>query len=109
LTVTAKHLEVKTTTDSKEEAESLARAIVEARLAACVQVLGPIWSIYWWNEKVEEAAEWVCTMKTPSDRFAALERFIKVNHSYETPEIIATPVTAGSTEYLDWLDKQTRD
>jgi periplasmic divalent cation tolerance protein len=107
LNVESKHLEVKTTTDSKHEAESLARAIVEARLAACVQVLGPIWSVYWWNNEVEEATEWVCTMKTSAQKFSELESFIKANHGYETPEIIATPVTSGSAEYLAWVERQT--
>jgi periplasmic divalent cation tolerance protein len=102
------HLEVKTTTDSKETAQNLARAIVEARLAACVQVLGPISSIYWWNDELEEATEWVCTMKTSAERFPDLERFIKENHSYDTPEIIATPITSGSADYLAWVDKETR-
>jgi periplasmic divalent cation tolerance protein len=101
-------LEVKTTTDSEDEAKSLAEAIVTARLAACVQVLGPIQSTYWWNGSVEKTVEWICIMKSTSDKFEALQRLIREEHGYGTPEIIATPVAAGSPEYLDWIEKETR-
>jgi periplasmic divalent cation tolerance protein len=101
------YLEVKTTTDSKDEARMLAEAIVAARLAACVQVLGPIQSTYWWNGSIEKTAEWLCIMKARSEKFEALERFIREKHSYDTPEIIATPIAAGSPEYLDWIEKET--
>ncbi|MEX2552460.1 MAG: divalent-cation tolerance protein CutA [Actinomycetota bacterium] len=101
------YLEVKTTTDSKDEAQTLAEAIVAARLAACVQVLGPIQSTYWWNGSIEKTAEWICIMKATSERFEALERFIREKHSYDTPEIIATPIAAGSAEYLEWIEKES--
>ena len=101
------YLEVKTTTDSKEEAEALARGVVEARLAACVQVAGPITSTYWWKGSVEQTQEWVCTMKTTSDKFEALQGLVKQLHSYETPEVIATAVSSGSSEYLEWVRRET--
>lgn len=101
------YLEVKTTTDSKDEARMLAEAIVAARLAACVQVLGPIQSTYWWNGSIEKTAEWLIIMKATSETFEALERFIREKHSYDIPEIIATPIAAGSPEYLEWIQKET--
>jgi periplasmic divalent cation tolerance protein len=101
------YLEVKTTTDSKDEARMLAEAIVTERLAACVQVLGPIQSTYWWNGSIEKTAEWLIIMKATSETFEALERFIREKHSYDIPEIIATPIAAGSPEYLEWIQKET--
>jgi periplasmic divalent cation tolerance protein len=101
------YLEVKTTTDSEDRAQALAEAIVAARLAACVQVVGPIQSTYWWNGSIEHAAEWMCIMKSTLAKFEALAGFIRENHSYETPEIIATAISAGSPEYLDWIEKET--
>lgn len=102
-----RYLEVKTTVDSKEEAQRLGEAIVTARLAACVQVGGPIESTYWWNGSLEHSAEWLCTMKTTEAGFHALAELIKREHSYENPEIVATPISAGSPEYLAWIKEET--
>lgn len=101
------YLEVKTTVGSREEAQKLGEAIVNARLAACVQVGGPIQSTYWWNGSLEHSSEWLCTMKTTEAAFEALAELIKSLHSYKTPEIVATPIAAGSREYLDWISKET--
>ncbi|MEX0789918.1 MAG: divalent-cation tolerance protein CutA [Actinomycetota bacterium] len=99
-------LQVTTTTESHDGAQDLARAIVEARLAACVQVMA-IQSTYWWNNEIEIGQEWMCLMKTTAARYAALEAFIKQNHPYETPEIVATEITIGSDEYLNWIGSET--
>ncbi|MEX2586888.1 MAG: divalent-cation tolerance protein CutA [Actinomycetota bacterium] len=99
-------LQVTTTIDSPEEASALARAVVEARLAACAQVSGPIDSTYWWEGELDTDREWVCSMKTTEKLFEALARFVTENHSYETPEIIATPITANR-EYLEWITAET--
>jgi len=101
-------LQVVTTVGSREEADRLAGALVGERLAACVQVVGPIWSRYWWQGEVETAEEWLCVVKTTEARYAAVEARVKALHSYEVPEITATPVVAGSAEYLDWVAAETR-
>src|SRR5450755_2080162 len=102
------YMQVITTVDSAEEAERLGRGVVKARLAACVQIVGPIRSLYWWQDKIDEAQEWQLLMKTTTERLPALEEHIKANHSYDTPEIIATPIPLGSQEYLDWISAQTQ-
>lgn len=101
-------MQIVTTVDSEEAAELLARGITGARLAACVQIVGPIRSIYWWRGQLEEAREWQLVIKTTSGRLAELEAYIKANHSYETPEITATEIPWGSREYLDWISAETR-
>ena len=104
----ADFMQVVTTVDSEEAAEQLARGITGARLAACVQIVGPIKSLYWWHGELEDAREWQLVIKTTSERLPALEAHIKANHSYETPEITATEIPWGSREYLDWISAETR-
>ncbi len=104
----ADYAQVLTTVDSAEEAERLARSITTARLAACVQITGPIRSVYWWRDKVEDAQEWQLLIKTTTEVLSDLEQHIKANHSYETPEIIATSIPWGSAEYLSWISAETR-
>jgi len=96
-----------TTTDSEAAAEVLARQIVQARLAACVQVQ-PIKSFYVWQEQAHEDREYLLSIKTRSALYPALEAFIRQHHSYETPEIVQLPITAGSVSYLSWVDGNTR-
>jgi periplasmic divalent cation tolerance protein len=103
----ASHITVLTTTDSPDRAEELARAGVEARVAACAQVDGPIRSVYWWDGALQVDQEWRVLYKLPADRFADLEQIIKATHSYDTPEIIAADITHGSREYLQWIDTET--
>jgi len=103
----ADFIKVTTTTDKKEDAGRISKAIVENRLAACVQVSGPITSTYWWNGNMEETEEWLLTMKTRKDLYPKLEQAIKNFHPYEVPEIVAVPIGAGSKEYFDWLVKET--
>ena len=100
-------IQVSTTTDKREDAEHISKAIVENKLAACVQISGPITSIYWWNDNMEESEEWLITMKTRKELYPKLEQAIKNFHPYEVPEIVAVPIIAGSKEYLDWLEKGT--
>ena len=99
-------LQITTTTESKEEAEIIAQHLVGKKLAACVQILGPITSTYRWRDKVETAEEWLCLIKTREGLYKELEKAIISLHSYETPEIIAVPITRGSPGYLNWLDDQ---
>ena len=96
-----------TTIDGKENAQRIARELVEKRLAACVQVF-PVTSIYRWKGKVEEAEEWLCLCKTRREIFEDVEMAIKRMHTYEIPEIVALPVEAGSHDYLAWMDQEVR-
>ena len=100
------YVQVVTTTERKEDAERIARALVEARLAACVQVLGPITSTYRWKGAVETSQEWQCVAKTRSDLYTRLEEAVRGIHPYEVPEILAVPVATGSRAYLEWLDAE---
>jgi periplasmic divalent cation tolerance protein len=104
----ARYLQVQTTTDSRAEAMELAHDAVEARLAACAQVAGPIASTYWWDDSLERAEEWLIMLKLPADRFQALADFLAERHSYDEPEIIATPIVTGSRAYLSWIEEETR-
>jgi len=97
---------VMTTTASEAEAETLAQQIVQARLAACVQVQA-VKSFYVWKEQPCAENEWLLLIKTRSGLYPALEGFIRARHSYETPEIVQLPITTGSPDYLDWLAAQT--
>ena len=96
---------VLTTASSKTEAETLATALIEARLAACVNIT-PLRSIYRWQGEVHNEAEWQLTIKTRLDVFDAIAQKIKALHSYEVPELIALPLTTGSPDYLSWIDQQ---
>jgi periplasmic divalent cation tolerance protein len=102
------YLQVQTTTDSRAEAMELSHAAVEARLAACAQVAGPVASVFWWEGSLERAEEWLVLFKLPADRFDELAAFIAERHSYDEPEIIALPIVTGSAAYLSWVREETR-
>jgi periplasmic divalent cation tolerance protein len=91
------------TAGSREEALRLAEMLVGARLAACVQVLPEMESIYHWQGRIERTPEVLLVVKTTVARFGELEREVRALHSYETPEIVALPITAASAPYLTWL------
>jgi len=97
---------VLTTCDSEKHGVQLARHLVELRLAACVNILPKARSIYRWQEKIEDASEWVLLIKSRRDLFAALRAEIQKIHTYEVPEVIAIPVVDGYEPYLGWLDGQ---
>ena len=96
---------VLTTAGSQEEARKLANALVERRLAACVNILPKIDSIYRWKEKVEESQEFLLLIKTAEPAVEKLCHAILELHSYEVPECIVLPITAGSESYLKWIDE----
>jgi periplasmic divalent cation tolerance protein len=98
------YIQVTTATETKEQADNIAQYLVETKLAACVQIIGPINSIYRWKGKVENTQEWLCLIKTKDDLYNKVEAAIKSQHPYETPEIIAMPIVKGSKEYLNWID-----
>jgi len=94
------------TCGSAEEAERLARRLVDERLAACVSVITPVRSFYRWKGAVADTAEWLLVIKTSRALFARLRAALESTHSYEVPEIIALPVIEGSANYLSWLDSE---
>jgi len=96
-----------TTYEHKQEAEALARMLVDERLAACVQMF-PIESVYFWKDQVRDGAETVLFIKTKTVLYDQIEAKIKDHHPYEVPEIIQIPITAGLPEYLDWIDDSTK-
>lgn len=97
------YIQVTTTTEKKEEAEKIAISLVERKIAACVQIVGPIISIYRWKGKIETAEEWQCVIKSRKNLYDEIEKAIRAVHTYEVPEIVAVPIVAGSVDYLKWL------
>ena len=98
-------LQIITTTDTKNMAKQIAETLVEKKLAACVQISGPMISTYAWKGLIENAEEWYCVIKTRKSLYKEVEESIKGLHSYEVPEIIALPIAEGNQAYLDWIDE----
>jgi len=96
------------TCGSEEEALKIANALVEAHLAACVNLIAPIRSIYRWEGKIWDEKEWLLIIKTQKQRFEALEKRVRSLHSYSVPEIISLPITEGSSAYLNWIKENTK-
>lgn len=101
------HIVVLITVPSPEEGEKIAKALVEKRLAACVNMVPGLRSIYRWEGRVCDDRELLLIVKTPGDLFSKLETEVKSLHSYRVPEIIALPLVNGSKDYLDWIDENT--
>jgi periplasmic divalent cation tolerance protein len=99
-------LQITTTTGARHDAERIAAELVSRRLAACVQISGPVASTYRWRGAVETVEEWLCTMKTSRKQFVAIHEVVKQLHPYEVPELIAMPIVEGSEAYLKWLGQQ---
>jgi periplasmic divalent cation tolerance protein len=95
------------TCGSEEEALKIAHSLVEERLAACVNLVSPVRSIYRWKGKIWDEKEWILFIKTQKERFEELEKKVKSLHSYSVPEIIGLPIVEGSSSYLQWLLKET--
>jgi periplasmic divalent cation tolerance protein len=95
------------TCGSEEEALKIAHSLVEERLAACVNLVSPVRSIYRWEGKIWDEKEWILFIKTQKERFEKLERKVKSLHSYSVPEIIGLPIVEGSSSYLQWLLEET--
>jgi periplasmic divalent cation tolerance protein len=100
------YLQVLTATDRRLVADAIAQTLVEERLAACVQVVGPVRSVFRWQGAVETAEEWQCWIKTRRDLYPQVEAAVRRLHNYQTPEILSVAVEAGAAEYLKWLDEQ---
>ena len=97
---------IQTTTSSRQDAERLAEVIVQRQLAGCVQIVGPIVSVYRWQDAVQKKEEFLVSIKTVDRAFASLSQLIREHHSYDVPEIILLPIQDGSRDYLDWLKQQ---
>ncbi|MFJ7213911.1 divalent-cation tolerance protein CutA [Amycolatopsis sp. NPDC098790] len=103
----AEHVVVTSTTDSETAARDLAAKVIEERLGACAQVVGPVTSVYRWDGDIRTDQEWRVEIKTTAGRVPALTERIGQLHSYDLPEIIATPIVGGSAAYLSWLGTET--
>jgi periplasmic divalent cation tolerance protein len=100
--------QVTTTLPDRAAADDLATRVVEERLAACAQVLGPLSSTFRWQGRVDVASEWYCYLKTTTERLPALQARIRELHPYDVPEIIAVPILQGDAEYLEWIHESVR-
>jgi periplasmic divalent cation tolerance protein len=101
------HVIVLVTASGEEEAASIARSLVESRLAGCVNIISGVRSIYRWQGKIEDETETLMIVKTRGCLFGELSKKVKELHSYTVPEIISVQVDEGSKDYLDWLDEET--
>lgn len=99
----SKYLQVFITVPDKATARKIAKILLENRLVACVQVLGPITSSYWWQNTIENAREYLCIAKTCRRHFPRLKDTVEELHPYETPEIIGVSIATGAPGYLTWL------
>ena len=105
----SEYLQVLTTTRTEQEAGKIAAALIERRQAACVQISGPITSIYRWRGAIENAQEWHCLAKTAASHWDAVEATIRELHPYGEPEIVATPIVAAAAGYRRWIDESLGD
>lgn len=102
------HIVVLVTASSKEEANKIARGLLEEKLAACVNIVSGLESRFWWQGKIDSAKEVLLIIKTRKTLFNKLAKKVKSLHSYTVPEIIAFPIISGSKAYLDWINDCTR-
>lgn len=93
---------------NKIQANKIAQALIKARLAACVNLVNPITSIFRWQGKVDSSKETLLIIKSKKNLFGLIEKLVKSLHSYDVPEIIALPIVGGSKKYLDWINDSTR-
>lgn len=99
-------IQIATTTATKDEAQQIASVLIDQRLVACAQVSGPLVSVYHWQGKVDTSEEWLCTLKTRETLFDQAAAAIRAVHSYQCPEIVATPILAASPDYLAWMERE---
>ena len=96
------------TIDSREKAHTLAQALLERRCIACANLIPGVESVYWWEGRIESAAEVLMVFKTSADRINELKATVTELHPYDTPELLILPVTQGLDRYLAWVEKETR-
>jgi periplasmic divalent cation tolerance protein len=102
------HIIVLVTAPSKEEAEKIAHSLLNERLIACANIIGPVHSLFWWQDKIDKAQEHIILMKTRKDLFSKLSEKVKSLHSYQIPEIIAMPIVEGFKPYMEWLESSLK-
>ena len=102
------HIIVLMTTPTREEAEKTARSLLNQRLIACANVIGPISSLFWWKEKISQESEFLVLMKSSEVLFEELTMAVKQMHSYDVPEIVAAPIAKCEHSYLEWLSDSLR-
>ena len=98
------HILITVTASSREEAEKIATTLLERKLIACANILGPVSSRFWWQGKIDLAEEYMIFMKTKRELFDQVADNVKQLHSYEVPEIIALPIVEGAKPYLEWIN-----
>ncbi len=105
----AQHIVVFVTAKNKAEAQKIARGLLDAKLIACANILDGVQSMFWWQGKIDRAAETLLVLKTKRSLFKKVVAKVKALHSYETPEVIALPVIEGSSDYLKWIDASVQN
>ena len=101
-----KYVQIFTTTPNKKLAKKIAETLLEKKLAACIQILGPIDSTYRWKGKLANSKEYLCLIKSKQNQAGAIFRQLKKLHTYDVPEFIVTPISGGNKEYLRWIDSE---
>ncbi|MEK7569629.1 MAG: divalent-cation tolerance protein CutA [Patescibacteria group bacterium] len=101
-----KFIQIQTAVPKKGDAVKIAEVLAKKKLSACTQVVGPVESTFRWKGKILREKEWLCLIKTKKSLYKKVEHEIKKIHPYEVPEIITTPIVAGSQEYLNWIEKE---
>lgn len=96
------------TASGKEEADKIADRLVKEKLAACVNIINGVESVFWWENKIDRASEVLLVIKSSKEKFAQISETVKALHSYEVPEIIALPITDGYKPYMDWINESIR-
>ncbi len=102
----SKFVQVSTTTEKIQDAERISQTLVQKRLAACVQIIGPVKSTYWWKQEVEYGEEWLCLVKTKKRLVKEVEEAVFSLHPYDVPEFVVTPILTGSSPYMNWLNSE---
>jgi periplasmic divalent cation tolerance protein len=103
----AEFIEVFTTINSEKKAKEISSKLLAKRLTSCVQIVGPVKSIYWWKGKIQRAREWLCLIKVKAEDYYLVESNLKKMHSYSIPEILGLPILVGNADYLQWIRTET--
>ena len=107
--MSARAVQVQFTVDDESARDAIVDELLQRRLVACAQTVGPITSRYWWNGELSEAREWLVVCKTVPRHVDAVVETIRARHPYEVPEIVAGEITGGLAAYLDWVDAETTE
>lgn len=102
------YIQIVTSVETKNDSEAIADKLLSMHLAACIQIVGPVTSRYWWQGKIETASEYQCIIKSRRDLFNKIEKIITEIHPYDVPEILAFPVCEGNKPYLTWMDEELK-